>query len=268
MKKGYSTKTVAVGLLGLLALCSAARANSTANISYHTHHGDIARFRVDFDHDGDYDSSKRVYTGIYEFNLNLNHPETSQAAKDKLGNPFYAFCIDLAQEAGTATYELVDLQSALAGVVHSSTNVAARANDLRELFGKVFYKRNSDTSGGFPGYGEGNKYVKEAFGAAVWEIVFEKEGNSYDIASGSLKVEDVNDAALANTWLAQVTGDSTYYANVEALSSETHQDFALTVTTTFEQNDPEVPEPMTLLAVLAGGGAVGGYLRRRKTPTS
>jgi hypothetical protein len=259
----------------VLAFSAVASANSlgSARIKYLGSNGGRAGFKVDYDHDGTWDKTygdSSVYVG--EYNFAFDAASSSTYAQGLLSDPFYAYCIDLAQNTNGSyqTYELMDLEDApVNGMVGPMS--AAKANDLRELFGKVYWKDYTDTTGGFRGFQGGGDKAKHAFAAAMWEIIYEKTTVGYDIDSGSLTMVGMDFGSqtpsatdLANSWLAQITGDtSSYNDKVVALVHNSYQDFALSIGVSEHEFDP-IPEPMTMLAVLAGGAGLGGYLRRRR----
>lgn len=259
-------------VLGFTAVASANSLGS-ARIKYLGSNGGLAGFKVDYDHDGTWDKTyggSSVYVGEYKFAFDAAN--SSVFAQGLLTDPFYAYCIDLVQNTNEnyQTYELKNLEDApVNGMVGPMS--AAKANDIRELFGKVYWKNYNDTTGGFRGFQGGGNKAKHAFAAAMWEIIYEEPAVGYDINSGSLTMvgmdfgsQTPSSTDLANSWLAQITGDtSAYNDKVVALVHSSYQDFALSIGVS-EPGFDVIPEPMTMLAVLAGGAGLGGYLRRRR----
>jgi len=244
-------------LLGLTALvvvmaASAAEAN-TAVIKYTSpgRYCGVAGFKVDYDDNGTWDRVQynNVYVGEYKFAFDAD--QSSAEARALLDDPFYAWCIDVDQNAPTdwATYEIKDLEEA----PHNSWGVmdGSRADLIRELFGRFRTDINTDAEG-------------EAFSAALWEIVYERDA-SFDLDSGTLIMNglDWGAGAIAEDWLSQLDGTESLFDNdVFALVNDTYQDFALT--SPGYGGRPPIPEPVTVVSLLLGGACLSAYTRRRK----
>ena len=98
-----------------------------------------------------------------------------------------------------------------------------------------------------------------AFQLALWEILFNGDLSSLNLATGAFKVTDDhgnhNAVAIAQTWLADL-GNFTDNYTITKLSNETRQDF---------MTAPE-PGPLALIGVALAAMLVGG--RRRGNPDS
>lgn len=250
-------RTAAIAVLLAAVLAGSASAN-TAFIKY-TGPGQycgVAGFQVDFDDDGTWDRSYNgnVYTGDYKFAFDAS--QSSKEAVDLLSDPFYAWCIDVDQNAPTAwaTYEIKDLEQA--PINDWAVMGDARADSVRELFGRFRGLVNSVEEG-------------EAFAAALWEIVYEQDA-SYDLDDGTLVMNGLDGGpqghakTIAEGWLGQLDGtESMFDDDVFALTNGTYQDFALTSPNYDEP--PPIPEPVTTIGLLLGGAALTAYSRRRRT---
>jgi len=132
----------------------------------------VAGFRVDFNNDGSWDKqyNDNVYTGEYKFDFDADN--SSAEAGLLLDNPFYAYCIDVDQNAPTdwAVYNITDLEKAPVNCWDVLMG-ATRADRVRELFGRFIGEVDSEEEG-------------EAFAASLWEIVYEKSG-AYDLGGGT-----------------------------------------------------------------------------------
>jgi len=250
MRKATFLAAVVVGLA-----TTAARAN-TAYIKYISPGPccDVAGFRVDFNNDGSWDKqyNDNVYTGEYKFAFDASN--SSAEAGLLLDDPFYAYCIDVAQNAPThwALYDITDLENAPV----NGWNVlmgATRADRVRELFGRFIGDVNTKEEG-------------EAFAASLWEIVYEKSG-AYHLDDGTLIMNglDGNAKSISEDWLGQLNGDTGHFDyDVFALTNPCYQDFALTSP---GYGGQPIPEPVTMMGMVLGVGGLAAYLRKRRPRT-
>ncbi|MCK5001083.1 MAG: PEP-CTERM sorting domain-containing protein [Anaerohalosphaera sp.] len=182
-----------------------------------------------------------VYTGVYTFN-NL-----SNASGAGVGVPDFGFCIELPQGTGInlpITYDVRDLQDAPLPPNYGTPMGMPKADLIRELWDKYF-----DPAWVTGASTVAEKQMAEAFGVAIWEIVYETDA-TLDVTTGpGFSATGVEQAILANQWLDDVVANNLTKADVIALSNIDHQDFVT------------VPEPMTM-ALLALGGL--GIFRRKR----
>ena len=127
----------------------------------------------------------------------------------------------------------------------------AKANDLGRLATNHFASVASMTS---------TALNAAAFQLAIWEIVNEGAGNSYNLSSGNFKVTGTG-ASLAQTWLNELNAGpsaSAYAVNIwtvqQGAAGWGPQDVAVFTS---------VPEPGTFGMLLASIGIIG-LIRRRK----
>ena len=243
-------RATAITIVLILAMAGSALAN-TAYIKYDSpgrYYG-VAGFWVDFNDNGTWDEvyNNNVYTGEYKFQFDPTSQSSSPEAKLLLDNTFYAYCIDVDQNAPTqwAVYTLEALENA---PINSWGTVmdTPRANRIRELFGRFFTGVDTREEG-------------EAFAACLWEIVFEKR-SAYDLDAGTLIMNglDWNAEAVAMGWLGQLNGDTNYFdTKVFALTNDTFQDFALT------SPGWHTPEPVTMVGLVLGAVGLVRYIRKR-----
>ncbi|MEP7156837.1 MAG: PEP-CTERM sorting domain-containing protein [Betaproteobacteria bacterium] len=151
---------------------------------------------------------------------------------------FVSWCVDIVQNTylgvGVNNYTLVNAASV-------SQIGAARADALGRLATQYLGQVNNATT-------------SAAFQLAAWEIVFETAGNPYNMSGGNFLAWGASDNSigLAQTWLNNLPGSSTY--SVSVWSSPTHQDLAVFT---------NVPEPATL-GLLAIGLIGAGFAKKRK----
>jgi hypothetical protein len=177
------------------------------------------------------------YTGIYSW--------TNEGGTD-LGAlvPNWGFCIELTQGPYTGWQNVISLDEAPQPVTAVTPMGSVKADRIRELWGRNFDP--SWTTGA-------NRQMAEAFGAALWEIVFETD-STWDVTSGAGFHATIEQAATSNLWLSQLNGDTTYFANnLVATSAPTGQDYLVQL--------PHMPEPVTVS--LLGLGALS-LLRRKR----
>lgn len=162
--------------------------------------------------------------------------------------PNWGFCIELSQSPRNGWQDIVPLDEASLPAAYGTPVGANKANYIRELWGRDFD----------PTWATGaNKKLAEAFGVALWEIIYET-GSTWDVTSGPcFHATGIEQAATANLWLSQLNGDTAYFANnLAATSSPYGQDYLIQV-----PKSTSVPEPMTV--IILGLGALT-VMRRQK----
>jgi hypothetical protein len=205
----------------------------TVNISNHnTNLSDTGTLYGDGHPEGIY-----AYTGVYSW---TNEGGTG------LGTavPNWGFCIELPQGAYNGPVDVLSLQDAPLPPLFGSPMGTNKANAIRELWGRDF------DSSWITGQ---NRQMAEAFSAAIQEIVYETD-LVWDVTGGAgFHVgADVEQAAIANTWLSQLNGNSAYFVNnLVAISTTDGQDYVV-----------QTPEPATLSLLAFGAAAL---LRRRRS---
>ena len=168
-------------------------------------------------------------TGVYVYAGGFNTTDGT--------NSFVSWCVDILQHTyfgqATSNYTLV----AGASVAHIG---AARADSLGRLASQYLGLVNNGTT-------------SAAFQLAAWEIVYENAATAYNMGSGNFRAWGASDGsiALAQTWLGNLPGSSTY--SVGVWQSPTRQDLAVFT---------PVPEPATL-GLLAFGLIGLGFAKRK-----
>lgn len=213
-----------------------------------------------------------VYTGQYNLELKPDYtPPTPDdegwdvydaADYDQYGRLIVGtFCADVRQYAPTGTtwrlyHVYMPEDGPLCGPATDPNPDAmgARADDLRRLFSNNFGVWED-------GINDDNEAA--AFALATWEIIFETTG-TYKVSSGEGRFYTTSTAGfvgLANQWLNELPNGSTD-VNLRILVNEDKQDYAVVVS---GDGDEPIPEPLTMLSVCLGLGALGRYARRRRT---
>lgn len=172
------------------------------------------------------------YTGVYSWR-NTGFTGLGEYA------PNWGFCIELTQEPRTGWQSIIPLNEASLPAAYGTPVGNNKADYIRELWGRFFD----------PAWATGaNKKLSEAFGVALWEIIYET-GSTWNVSSGSgFRASGIEQAATANFWLSQLNGDAVYFANnLFATSSPCGQDFLIEL-----PKSVVIPEPVTFLMLGLG----------------
>ncbi|HHH76420.1 MAG TPA: hypothetical protein ENL03_05290 [Phycisphaerae bacterium] len=194
-----------------------------------------------------------TWAGYGNFSINSrnndgNHSDFLTA----MNNDFGGYCIDLKQgiyRGNTGTWTLSELDSA---PTPGPAMGLDRAKQLAWLFD----------------YLEGVKSAE--FQLAVWEIVNEDSG-TFDLANGTFRASHLSqyDSSQPVGWFAALNSldpaTLPMPENILALTSDTMQDFAVSVDFPPPPPPEVIPEPITLLCMLAAGGSLAGYIRKRRS---
>jgi hypothetical protein len=184
------------------------------------------------------------YTGIYSWK-NEGYTGLGKYVPDS------GFCVELVIGAPSGWYDVISLDDASNGPMGTT-----KANYIRELWGRDYnpdWIINPTTT---------NKQMAEAFGTAIWEILYETDPRPWDVTSGTgFWATGIEQAATANLWLSQLNGDTSYFANnlvaIHYEGTTTGQDYTVLI-----PMPPGVPEPATI--GLLGLGAVVLFGNRKK----
>lgn len=180
------------------------------------------------------------YTGVYSW---------TNAGGTGLGTvvPNWGFCIELTQGPYNGWQDVIPLNEASLPAAYGTPVGNTKANYIRELWGRDFD----------PIWATGaNRQMAEAFGAAIWEIIYETS-STWNVTSGAGFHATIEQAVTANAWLQQLNGDTAYFSNdLVATSSPYGQDYLIQI-----PKSTIVPEPMTV--IILGLGALT-VVRRRK----
>jgi hypothetical protein len=226
----------AVVLAGI-ALTSTASATLLGTVNIQNHNNGLSDIGTVW---GGGLSALTGYTGVYSW---------TNAGGTGLGTkvPNWGFCIELTQGAYNGWQDVIPLDEASLPAAYGTPVGTIKADYIRELWGRDFDP--TWTTGA-------NRKMAEAFGAALWEIIYET-GSTWDVTSGpGFHATGIEQAATANLWLSQLNGDTAYFSkNLAATSSLYGQDYLV------QLPKLDVPEPMTV--VMLGLGALS-IVRRRK----
>lgn len=199
---------------------------------------DAISIRADADRDGNYEldtgSNPYALAGEYPFmarNVNFT-PEGEDLEPIPIqGGQFKAYCVDVADDVDWESpafhpYTIVDAEDVVLGGTKTVANPDGRllgaesAGYLREFFARHLLDVVDNATAA-------------AFGACVWEIVYEDPGETagdpnYDLTNGFLQAGNFANSALANAWLGELNG-SVIGDVVVALVSDDYQDVSFTV---------------------------------------
>ena len=155
------------------------------------------------------------------------------------GESFLAYCLDLAHHiADGVAYKV----TTLADGWFSDTAV----KDIDRLFTSHYASLGSDNT------------RNAGFQLALWEIVEESSGNSYDLSSGAFSVSS-SAAAQGQSFLDNL-GSATGGYKLTFLDSDTNQSL---VSADFSTNVAPVPVPAGLPLLLTGLGGIALIRRKR-----
>jgi hypothetical protein len=190
------------------------------------------------------------YTGIYSW---TNMGGTDLGAKV----PDWGFCIELTQSPSNGPVNVIPLNEAPLPVdaLYGTPMGVTKADYIRELWSRDFDPNwvTSPTST--------TKKLAEAFGAAVWEIIYETNGTpaTWNVSTGAgFHASYIEQAATANAWLSSLTGKGPFAEDLYAISpteARPGQDYLVQIP------GGEVPEPATIC--LLGLGALSLIRKKR-----
>ncbi len=197
-------------------------------------------------------SGQEIYAGVYMLTKSAGSGVSEIWPN---GTNIAGFCVE-AEELypNTVTnYDLVTTESATVTILGEAVGTE-KAALLSELWGRYYDSSWEDGS-----YSTSENNAASAFGAAVWEIIYEDLPSSsadYDVSVdntigiGGFASTTV-DEALANSWLQSLDGTGTM-ATLMIFTADGSQNYLVAV-----------PEPMTVL-LLGMGGALSVVRRRRR----
>jgi len=222
-------------------------------------------------HNGSYYGN--VYTGQFNLKVDTDYAGTwgegeavVEMADARPHDVIGSFCADLAQRIPDryTVYDVMMPEAAPIGGANAYTFPdgmgSTKASHLRHLFDN--HHADADTS----------STTAAAFQLAIWEIINENSGtyelSYYDGDRGSFYAKNSSSVALANDWLDEVVAETGVPdIALRILTDPCKQDYAVILPDVPEPpSNGAIPEPMTMLALIAGLGGTGGYLRRRRLP--
>ena len=238
MKKLITICLVAVVVLVGIVLTSTASATILGTVDIENHNNNLSDSANLW---GGGFSGSSARTGIYSW---TNEGGTGLGTQV----PNWGFCIELPQRPYNGGQDVIPLEEGPLPALYGTPMGITKANYIRELWGRDFDQNwitNPTTA---------NKQMAEAFGACLWEIIYETNGSpaTWNVSNGAgFHATGIEQAATANSWLSQLDGNTAYFAN------------NLYVTSTLNGQDylVQIPEPATIC--LLGLGALS-LIRRKK----
>jgi len=245
MKKLMTICAVAVVVLVGIVLTSTASATILGTVNIQNHNNGLSDIGQLWSTSLGSESGWSFYTGVYSWT------NTHATGTTGLGSqvPDWGFCIELPQEPYNGWQNVVPLDEAPLPAQYGTPTGITKANAIRELWGRDFD----------PTWATGaNRQMAEAFGAAIWEIVYETDTGPWNVTSGTGFHASIEQAAAANLWLSQLTGDTAHFAkNLVATSTILGQDYVVQV-----PGPVTVPEPATICLL---GFAALSLIRRKRS---
>ena len=208
---------------------------------------------------------RNICTGVYRLRINTADGTYSgpggttivdYAKANNSAHTIDAFCSDIHQDAPTSftTYNVINLNddTAIFGGI-SSAQRDQKVGDLYKLFAN--YARSNWTD-----------EQAAAFQSCVWEIVNEAPGNGYAVNQNAGTFYEIGAwwTGTANNWLTSLSSLPTVnQASLDlfVLQNDQSQDYSAVG---IGVGTRTIPEPVTMLGLIAGAGGVAGYLRRRR----
>jgi hypothetical protein len=208
---------------------------------------------------------RNICTGVYRLQINtaagtytgtggttiVNYASAANSA-----HTIDAFCSDIYQDAPTSftTYNVMNLNddTAIFGGI-SAADRGQKVADLYKLFAN--YSRSNWTD-----------EQAAAFQSCVWEIINETPGTAYSVSQGAGTFYEIGAywTGTANDWLTSLSSLPTVNQpglDLFVLQNDESQDYSavgIGVGTRL------IPEPLTMLGLVASVGGVAGYIRNRR----
>lgn len=162
-------------------------------------------------------------------------------------NSFQSWCVDIFHSFSFAISTVDVLKSA------TSVFGATKANDLGRLYGLAGSSvALPSTSGTY----------SSAFQLAVWEIVNEKAGNTYQLGADDFKVTGTG-SGIAQGWLNTLnttSSTSAYSVNIWSVTGQGPSGMGAQDVAIFAP----IPEPETYMMLMSGLALMGFVARRRR----
>jgi len=218
----------------------------TIQMQYSSWYGNGTGTTIHWLDDASHLHSDKTLVGLGRFNKTAGTGVGALFANGQLS----VFCKDLYHTLyqPKATYDVVPLSAAPNGKPISPDRIAL----FQELFGRHY-------TGLFSGSESDKKNKAESFGLCVWELMNET-GGTLDVKTGPgfwTGYGNTTVTSTANGWLASLDGQGPKWNVYALVAPGGHQDFMIA----------RVPEPATLVNLLAGGALGLGWLvyRRRRS---
>jgi len=250
----YLTAVAALGLLLTVTATAGATSVDTGDVYLQNHKSGALTYGYIKVY-GDGHNGATGNGGIYQFTATDKSPDCIRSGEGQLV-PDWGFCSDLPQEPAKGCYDVVRVQDV--PLPHYGPMGAQKAAYIEQMWARYF----DDAWLTSPSNTEKKK--AEAFGATIWEIVYEPyqtDPGLYDVTTfqgtspTAFKCDQCELASTANTWLHSLDDGTPYTAPaLRGLTHDSGQDFIVEL----------VPEPVTMAGLALGVGALGGYLRRRR----
>jgi len=169
-----------------------------------------------------------------------------------------AFCIEPMEPvptAGMVEYGIIAPETGPQGSDIPPMGLT-KARDLSKLF-------DAHMGAWDTGDARADNLAAAAFQLAVWEIVLEDGANAYNLSQNQgafYATSGASAVAQANEWLAELDSLAFVDIGLRVLTNQDKQDFAVIIP---GFGNPEIPEPLTILAVGLSVAGLGRYARRR-----
>jgi len=226
-----------------------------------------------------YDGSPEgTVAGVYVFHNVWTDPDQGWLGEvNGIIPSMQLFCVDIKQNVYSGTWTLANLASAPEDPAPKGVMSANQVTEVKRLFDVCYGPHNHGYQILDTGSGASIQYANAsdaaAFQAALWEIVWETDGNTLDVSQGKLSVSgagwgltDTNSLGLeANQMIAYMLADTRTDPNLPVINAWVDTSNQDQILISPNGRDIPVPEPLTMAGLGMGICGLVTYIRKRRS---